>query len=88
MCETENKETATLEVEVKIKAFDKKSSRMVEVFDAKAKAIKTNKPENTIIIKDNMEIKIDGFRTDEGFTFPNVLAKCGSKLTKADAGKA
>ena len=78
MCETENKETATLEVEVKIKAFDKKSSRMVEVFDAKAKAIKTNKPENTVIIKDNMEIKIDGFRTDEGFTFPNVLAKCGS----------
>jgi hypothetical protein len=88
MCETENKETATLEVEVKIKAFDKKSSRMVEVFDAKAKAIKTNKPENTVIIKDNMEIKIDGFRTEEGFAFPNVLAKCGSKLTKADAGKA
>lgn len=47
---------------------------MVEVFDAKAKAIKTNKPENTVIIKDNMEIKIDGFRTDEGFSFPNVLA--------------
>ena len=88
MCETENKETATLEVEVKIKAFDKKSSRMVEVFDAKAKAIKTNKPENTVIIKDNMEIKIDGFRTDEGFTYPNIQARAGSKLTKADSGKA
>jgi C4-type Zn-finger protein len=40
-------------LKLKIKAFDKKSSRMVEVFDAKAKAIKTNKPENTVIIKDN-----------------------------------
>jgi len=78
--ETENKETATLEVEVKIKAFDKKSSRMIDVFDANAKAIKTNKPENTVIIKDNMEINIDGFRSDEGVTFPNVLAKCGLVL--------
>lgn len=88
MKESENKEVSTLEVEVSIKALDKKSGRLIDVFETNAKAIKSNTPENSVIIKDNMEIKIDGFRTDEGFTFPNVLARSVIKLTKADLGKA
>lgn len=87
MKNAENKIDSTLEVEVKIKTLDKKSGRLVETFEANAKAIKSNLPDDNILIKENIEIKIDGFRTDEGFTYPNIQARAGSKLTKADSGK-
>jgi len=88
MTETKIKDTSTLEVEVRIKALDKNSGKVIEVFDATAKAIKSNTQDKNILVKDSMEIKIDGFRNDEGVTFPNVFARAGSKLTKADSGKA
>ena len=88
MTETKCKDASTLEVEVRIKALDRKSGKVIEVFDANAKAIKSNTPDGNILIKDNMEIKIDGFKNDDGFEFPNVFARAGSKLTKADSGKA
>jgi hypothetical protein len=83
----QEKTISTLEVEVSIKALDKKSGKLAEFYELKSKAIKSKTPEASVMIKDSMEIRIDEFVTEEGASFPAVVARCGSKLTKADAGR-
>ncbi|MBI2722636.1 MAG: hypothetical protein HYX39_10720 [Bacteroidetes bacterium] len=87
MLEQEKTVKSTLEVEVKIRTLDKKSGELIDTFEASAKAIKSASAKDSIILKDNMEVRIDSFKVDECFTTPNVTARAGSKLTKADAGK-
>lgn len=86
MKDLEKSTVSTLEVEVSIKTLDRKSGRLVDFFETKAKAIKLKTSEDSIVIKDDIEIKIDEFDTLENAAFPSVFARCGSKLTKADAG--
>ena len=88
MRDSENKTVSTLEVEVSVKALDKKSGTLVDTYAATAKAIKSKTPEDSVMIKDEMQIQIDEFVTEDGASFPTVYARCGSKLTKADAGRA
>lgn len=86
MKNSENKGASTLEVEVKIQTRDKAKAELREVFVANAKVTKTENVESRELTRDRLELKIDGFRADDGFTYPSVQAVAGSKLTKADSG--
>lgn len=86
--EQEKQLKSVIELQVSVKARQKCQGELVEVFQANAKATKVAGSKQSKLFKDEIELKIESTRMEDGNLLPGVSAKGSTKLFKTDCENA